>query len=153
MKRTLFCFYFLLTLFLAQSQTKLNVLLNDGTKHEFDLFTSKLTFTDNDSLIVWNNNIISSILSLNSVSKVFFGNLPDGVVPVKNDNLKMYYSDGTVFINGIQSNQNVPVTLFDITGSQVMSLNMSHNGTINVSYLNHGIYFVLISNHVMKFIK
>lgn len=153
MRKLFFSLTLLFTLISIQAQTKLNILLNDGSTKGFDLLTGKLTFTNDDKLVVWNNNIVSSTLPLNTVRKVFFGNLPDGVVPVKTDNLKMYYFDGTVFINGFQSNQYVAVSLFDITGNQVMRLNMSHNSTINVSHLNHGIYFVLIGNQIMKFVR
>lgn len=153
MKKLFFSLILLFTLISIQAQTKLNVLLNDGSTKGFDLLTGKLTFTNDDKMIVWNNNLISSTLPLNSVRKVYFGNFTDDVVQANSNTLKMYYFDGTVFISGFQSNQKLTVTMFDSKGNLIRNLTMSHNGTINVNNLNHGIYIVRIGNRVLKFVK
>lgn len=153
MKRILFSFYFLFFLFLVQSQTKLNVLLNDGSKQEFDLLTSKLTFTDTDNLVVWNNNTISSTFQLGDIQKVLFSSSPNNIIPIQNDKLKCYYFDNRIYIKSNNMNEMLRASIVDIAGHQILTQSSLFNLSINVSSLKSGVYILVVNNQQLKFTK
>ena len=153
MKKLLLCSCFLVSLFLVKSQTKLSVILTDGSIQNYDLLSSKLTFSDNENLIIWNDNTISSTIQLNNIRKVLLTDVPNGSVSIQKEQLNIYYFSGKIFIKGLQAYEILHLSIYDIAGHQVFKLDSKFITSINVSYLKSGVYLIIANKQQLKFVK
>lgn len=153
MKKLVLCLSFCFTLFLLHSQAKLQVVLLDGTSKEFDLLSSKLTFVGEGDMTIWNNNTVSATVQLDNVRKVLLSAAPNGITPVQNNKIKMYYFDNKILLSGENTLETQQLSIFNIAGHQMLIQSLHLPTSINVSSFIPGIYFVSVNNQLMKFIK
>ena len=153
MKKLLLCSCFLVSSFLVKSQTKLSVILIDGSIQNYDLLSSKLTFSDNENLIIWNNNTMSSTIQLNNIRKVLICEVPNGFIPIQKNQLDIYYFAGKIFIKGLNVNEILHFSIYDIAGHLIFKQDSKYITSINVSFLKSGVYLIIANKQQLKFIK
>lgn len=153
MKRSIFTLLLLVFLIKANSQSNLDIVLRDGTKQQFDILTTTLTISSDDNLAIWSNNLLIKTFDLNGVRKVLLSSKTDGVDTNQRNRLRLFYSNGTVFIKGIDVSEITNISVFDITANKVMTLNFPLSNSINVSHLKSGIYVIRVNNQLLKFVK
>jgi hypothetical protein len=61
-------------------------------------------------------------------------------------------SSDNLIIKGLAATS-IPVSIYDLTGRQVLSVNYTNNGAIHVSHLPNGVYLLKTDSATLRFIK
>lgn len=127
----------------------------DGTEKEFSLSNlTKITFP-NTYMNLFFQNATSESLTVSSIQSMLF-TTPTGVYSSTFENVLSVYPNpaGDYIVIKNLKTEDKQVRIFDAAGTLVKSVSIGNVVQhIEVSNLSRGLYFIRISNQMLKFIK
>ena len=96
---------------------------------------------------------MSSTIQLNNIRKVLLSEVPNGFIPIQKNQLNIYYFAGKIFIKGLNVNEILHLSIYDIAGHQIFKQDSKFIPSINVSNLKSGIYLIIANKQQLKFVK
>lgn len=136
------------------AQSQLIIHFHDNTENASDIQNiSKLIFPENKVKLDFSDGSTNEFL-LSNIRKIVFNGTTRVNNVIENNDLQIYPNPATnyLYIKNLPAGSH-KITIFNLTGIEVLSTEIAMNSPMDISSLNKGIYIILINAKALKFNK
>jgi hypothetical protein len=154
--------FFLLILLLGvttlsgHAQVSMNILDRSGENKSVGVASiGKITFTEDDLVMNYNNGTAES-LNMLSIRKITFSGSPTGIANVIETEHKIsvsFNSANQLTVNNLPEGRH-QVSIYSVSGSMIQNTTVdSYSPTVQVDNMQQGIYIIRVNNQALKIVK
>ncbi|MDD4141325.1 MAG: T9SS type A sorting domain-containing protein [Bacteroidales bacterium] len=139
---------------MGQAETDVSITFYDGSEavYTVDTENGSLYFEDNNMVVSYGDGL-SETISLAGIRNIRFETVPFGIETIEVQENRIYPNpvSTSLYISDIETVSSV--TIFSLNGHIVYKSDHNPQSSIDVSFLQRGMYLIKIDENIFKFCK